>query len=117
MLPRMNMPSSRFGNAPVTLSKVCVSGSRASVLPSDLNAAPTSASGVSDTVSMTSFQRPSMIVTRPSRPSSAPSLCVSGRGSLAGFSARNCVTKTFLPSAVMPTPCGFFPTLRIVLKT
>ena len=31
----MVIDSSRFGNAPVTLSKTAVSGSRASVLPSD----------------------------------------------------------------------------------
>ncbi len=48
-----------------------------------------------------------MTVTRPSRPSSAPSLCVSGRGSSSGFSARNCVTNTLLPSAVIAIPWGF----------
>ena len=43
----MMIDSSRLGNAPDTLSKTGwrLSGSRASVLPSDLNAAPTSASG------------------------------------------------------------------------
>ena len=49
----MVIDSSRFGNAPETLSKTPVSGSRSSVLPSDLNAAPTSASGVRTNVPMT----------------------------------------------------------------
>ena len=113
----MVIDSSRFGNAPETLSKTAVSGSRWSVLPSDLNAAPTSASGVRRTVPITWSLLPLMTVTRPSRPSSAPSLCVNGRGSFAGFSARNCVTKTLLPSALIAMPCGLTPTFSIVSMT
>src|SRR5262245_33000041 len=109
--------SSRLGNAPETLSNTAVSGSRASVLPSDLNAAPTSASAVSAIVSTTSSSVASITVTRPSRPSSAPSLCVSGRGSLTGFNARNCVTNTFRPLRVMAMPCGLLPTFLIVRST
>ena len=58
-----------------------------------------------------------MTVTRPSRPSSAPSLCVSGRGSSSGFSARNCVTNTLLPSAVIAMPWGLTPTSAMVSVT
>ena len=47
-----------------------------------------------------------MTVTRPSRPSSAPSLWVSGRGSSSGFSARNWVTNTRLPLALMAIAMG-----------
>src|SRR5262249_1712380 len=43
-LPRSTICSRTLGNAPVTLSKTLVSGSRPSVLPSDLN--PESASGL-----------------------------------------------------------------------
>src|SRR5437773_6713463 len=56
MLPQMRTLSSRLGNAPETLSKVCVSGSRFNVLPSDLKAAPTSASGFRATVPITSYE-------------------------------------------------------------
>jgi hypothetical protein len=53
MEPRMTIDSSRLGNAPDTLSNIIVSGSRARVFPSALNAAPTSTRGFRTTVSIT----------------------------------------------------------------
>src|SRR5262249_1229035 len=90
--PLIVIDSSRFGKPPETLSKTVVSGSRLSVLPSDRNAAPTSGSGARWTSPITWWLFPLMTVTRPSRPSSAPSRWVGGRGSSSRLSARNCVT-------------------------
>ena len=106
----MTIDSSRLGNAPETLSKTGgparFARQRVAVR---VEAGAHSASGARLTVPIT-WLLALMTVTRPSRPSSAPSLWVSGRGSSAGFSARNWVTYTFLPSAVMAMPCGFWPT-------
>jgi hypothetical protein len=72
----MTIDSRRLGKAPVVLSKTAglTSGSRASVFPFDLKAAPTSGNGFRVTVPITLLLSPSMTVTRPSRPSSAPSV-------------------------------------------
>ena len=58
-----------------------------------------------------------MIVTRPSRPSSAPSDWVGGRGSPSRGWARNCVTNNVWPSAEMASACGLGPTSGIVVNT
>ena len=113
----MAMDSSRFGNAPETLSNTAVSGSRSQRIAVRPERGADSASGASRTVPTTWLLLASMTVTRPSRPSSAPSLCVSGRGSSSGFSARNCVTNTLLPSAVIAIPWGFAPTPAMVSVT
>jgi len=61
---------------------------------------------------------PSITVTRPTRPVSEPSVCVSGRdSSSAGDWDRNWVTYTFVPSALMAIPRGLGPTGLIVLIT
>ena len=61
---------------------------------------------------------PSSTVTRPTRPSSAPSVCVSGRVSPSfGDWDRNCVTYTFVPSALTAMPRGLGPTGLMVLTT